>query len=59
MAKAHTELKDQQKQFARIALSRQAQNKSVFGDFTRPDGTPLSGVDISYLACFRRSVRVR
>ena len=45
MAKAHTELKDRQKEFARAARSR----RNVFGDFKRPDGTPLSGVDITYL----------
>lgn len=52
MAKAHTELKDRQKVY-----SRQARRKSVFGNFTRPDGTPLSGVDISYLGCFRGGKR--
>lgn len=52
MAKAHTELKDRQKDFA-----RQARRKNVFGNFTRSDGSPMTGVDITYLGSFRGSKR--
>ncbi len=45
----HTELKDLQDQF-----SERAKQQNIFGDFKRPSGEPLSGVDITYLGCFRR-----
>jgi hypothetical protein len=40
----HSELKDLQKVYARIART---------GKGTRPSGAPLTGVDITYMACFR------
>lgn len=52
MAKAHTELKDRQKDYA-----KQARRRNVFGNFTRPDGSPMTGVDITYLGSFRGGKR--
>ncbi len=54
MAKQHhSELKDLQKVYKRLSKRR----GSIFGNFKRPDGTPLTGVDITYLGCFRSAHR--
>jgi len=45
----HSELKDLQAVYARIAHS---------GVGTRPDGSALTGVDLTYAACFRASHRM-
>jgi hypothetical protein len=48
----HAELKDLQAGF-----SKRAKETNIFGDFKRPSGKPLTGVDITYLGCFRRPAK--
>jgi len=52
MSKIHTELKDLQGH--RYTAGR-ARRQFKSGRFSRPDGTPMSGVDITYLACYRQT----
>ena len=49
MAKLHhSETKDIQKVYDRMRKRK----GSIFGEFKRPNGKPMTGPDITFLACF-------
>ena len=47
----HAELKDLQANWNSVSANETFANRS----FVRPSGKPMTGVDLTYLACFRKS----